>query len=109
MRPTLKSRYPLTPIAQYATWVRDDGLPFDPWMRIHARLGARILGPAPASMTISGSVAEWEHWSAMALPASGPYVVLGALAPLIVDRERDRAVYVEPNVWMLHPVQPSPR
>ena len=109
VRPTLKSRYPLTPIAQYAAWVRDDGLPFDPWMRIHARLSARILGPAPASMMISGTVAEWERWSDMALPASGSYVVPGALAPLTVDRERDWAVYVEPNVWMLHPVQPSQR
>ena len=28
---------------------RDDGQPFDPWIRVHARLGGRIATPSPAS------------------------------------------------------------
>jgi hypothetical protein len=39
----------------------------------------------------------------MALPESGTYVVPGALVPIEIDRERDEGVYVEPNVWMVHP------
>jgi len=42
-RPSWKDRYPLIPIAAYAAWRRADGLPFDPWMRVHARLGATVL------------------------------------------------------------------
>ena len=38
VRPTDKHRYPLTPIERYATWTRGDGLPFDPWIRLHVRL-----------------------------------------------------------------------
>ena len=57
-------------------------------------------------MVISGSVAEWEAWSGLAFPASGEYVVPGALVPVEVDREHDVATYVEPNVWMRHPVRP---
>jgi hypothetical protein len=72
-------------------------------VRVHARLGARVLAIAPASMRIAGSVADWERWAAMSMPESGVYVVPGALAPISVDRQRDQAVYVEPNVWMLHP------
>lgn len=102
VRPSLKSRYPLMPIEQYVAWTNPDGLPFDPWLRVHARLGARILKIAPASMTISGSVSDWEHWAGMAFPASGAYVVPEALVPLQVDRDADRATYVEPNVWMVH-------
>ena len=30
VRPTLKERYPLTPMERYGRWERDDGLPFDP-------------------------------------------------------------------------------
>jgi GNAT superfamily N-acetyltransferase len=41
VRPTLKHRYPLTPIERYAKWRREDGLLFDPWLRAHERLGAR--------------------------------------------------------------------
>ena len=53
-------------------------------------------------MTVSGTVAEWEEWAGIALPETGSYVVPGALAPIVMDRERTKAVYVEPNVWMVH-------
>ena len=50
-----------------------------------------------------GSVAEWEEWAQMAFPETGAYVVPGALVPVEIDRERDEGLYVEPNVWMVHP------
>jgi GNAT superfamily N-acetyltransferase len=102
VRPTLKTRYPLTPMAAFARWARDDGLHLDPWIRTHQRLGARILGPAPRSMIITGSVAEWEEWAAMAFPDSGPYVVPQALDLVSIDRERDEGRYEETNLWMRH-------
>ena len=48
LRPTWKERYPLTPIERYARWTREDGLPFDPWIRLHVRLGAEILAARAA-------------------------------------------------------------
>jgi hypothetical protein len=104
VRPTLKASYPLVPMERYAAWTRDDGLPFDPWLRVHARLGAAILGIAPASMTVAGTVAEWEEWTGMAFPDSGEYVVPETLVPVRIDRGRDQGLYVEPNVWMRHPL-----
>jgi GNAT superfamily N-acetyltransferase len=41
VRPSRKDRYPTIPIERYARWARDDGAPFDPWIRVHARMGAR--------------------------------------------------------------------
>ena len=58
---------------------------------------------APESPRVAGTVAEWEEWTDMALPESGAYVVPGALVPVEIDRERDEGVYLEPNIWMLHP------
>ena len=104
VRPTLKDRYPLTPMERYAGWERDDGLPFDPWLRVHRRLGAEFLGVVPRSMTITGTVPEWEGWTGMRFPESGDYVVPGALTPVAIDVERDLGRYTEPNVWMRHPV-----
>jgi GNAT superfamily N-acetyltransferase len=104
VRPTWKARYPLAPIERYIAWTRDDGLPLDPWLRVHRRLGAEILGIAERSMLVEGTVAEWESWADMPLPESGTYVVPGALVPVEIDRERDLGRYVEPNVWMRHPV-----
>ena len=104
VRPTDKVGQPLMPIEQYARWQRADGLPFDPWLRVHARAGARIVRGSPRSMTISGSVAEWHEWTGLDFPASGPYVVEGALAPVEIDLAADRGVYFDPNVWMVHPL-----
>lgn len=102
VRPTLKSSYPLTPMDRYIQWRRDDGSPFDPWLRVHWREGATILGVAPRSMLIKGTVAEWETWAAMRFPDTGSYVIPGALEPIVIDREANSGTYVEPNVWMVH-------
>ncbi|HEY3903778.1 MAG TPA: hypothetical protein VGM14_07750 [Streptosporangiaceae bacterium] len=60
IRPNLKDRYPTIPIERYAHWTRDDGTPFDPWLRVHTGLGARIGPPIPESMRITGSVEDWD-------------------------------------------------
>ena len=104
VRPTWKERYPLTPIERYASWRREDGLLFDPWLRVHERLAAEILKPEPESLRITGTVSDWETWTEMPFPESGEYVFPQGLATLHVDRERDLGSYWEPNVWMLHSV-----
>jgi GNAT superfamily N-acetyltransferase len=102
VRPSLKSRYPLTPMERYIQWQGNDGLPFDPWLRVHSRAGAQIVRVCARSMQIEGTLAEWEAWTGMRFPESGQYVVEGALVPVEIDRERDIGRYVEPNVWMRH-------
>lgn len=102
LRPTWKHRYPTFPMAQYARWVREDGMSVDPWIRAHQRMGARILAPAARSMVVEGSVGEWERWADMPFPDSGDYVVPGALSLVRIDRERDRGRYVEENLWVQH-------
>jgi hypothetical protein len=100
VRPSLKERYPLAPIERYATWTREDALPFDPWLRVHAKLGAAILKPEPRSLRITGSIDEWEQWTGMLFPDDGEYVFPGGLAPL--SARGGRGEYWEPNVWMHH-------
>ncbi len=104
VRPTLKHLYPLTSIDRYVTWTKASGELFDPWLRVHARLGAQLVGPCHGSMHISGTVAEWAEWTGMAFPETGRYLVPTALEPVEIDVEADNGLYVEPNVWMIHPV-----
>jgi len=104
VRPSLKSRYPLIPMEGYIRWKNDHGLPFDPWMRIHVRQGAEIVRVCPRSMHIEGSISDWENWTEMAFPESGRYIVPGALVPVEMDRDEDRGIYIEPNVWTRHPL-----
>jgi GNAT superfamily N-acetyltransferase len=102
VRPTLKAQYPLTPIGIFANWTQPDGAPLDQLMRTHWRLGARIIASAPESMTMTGTVAEWERWTKMAFPSSGRYVIPDGLSVLNIDVDQDRGIYVEPNIWMQH-------
>ena len=104
VRPNWKDRYPLVPIERYVEWRREDGLFFDPWIRVHERAGASVLKPEPHSLRITGTVSEWESWTEMAFPESGEYVFPGGLATLEIDREQDAGRYWEPNVWMVHAV-----
>ena len=103
VRPSFKERYPLVPIERYVEWRRPDGELFDPWMRVHERLGARVATPLPQGMRITGTVREWEQWTGMEFPESGAYVFPEGLALLDVDRTADLGSYWEPNVWMVHP------
>ncbi len=102
VRPTRKQLYPLVQIDTYAAWTRADGLPFDPWVRLHVRLGGRILGTLPNAQTMTGTVAQWQEWAGLPLPGSADYVIEGGLAPLTVDVAKDLGLYVEPNIWVRH-------
>ena len=100
VRPTRKADYPLIPIERFVAWRRPDGSHFDPWIRIHERVGGEILAPAPDSMVIDAPVEDWEEWTGMPFPDDGEYVVPGMLAPVVVRAGRGR--HVEPNVWLRH-------
>ena len=102
VRPTWKHRYPHVTMAEYASWKRDDGWSIDPWIRTHQRMGGRVVGPAPNSMVIPGTVRDWEQWADMVLPVSGEYVIPDGLNLLRVNREEDPAIYHEENLWMQH-------
>jgi hypothetical protein len=102
VRPSWKDRYPLVPIDEYARWQRGDGMPFDPWMRVHSRLGASIVRAEPRSLEIEASVAQWQTWTDLEFPADGDYIFPFGLAPVHV--ENGVGIYWEPNVWMLHAV-----
>jgi GNAT superfamily N-acetyltransferase len=102
VRPTGREPYALVPIERYAHWTRADGLPVDPWIRLHVRLGGRVVRGVPASMTMRGTVAEWREWTGLELPESGEYLPRGAAAPVRIDLDADEGVYHDPNAWVVH-------
>jgi GNAT superfamily N-acetyltransferase len=107
VRPSAKHHEPATPMAEYARRTRPDGLPADPWLRTHVRAGGVIDAVAPASMTVGGSLAQWREWTALPFDQAGLVEVSDALVPVHCVPEHDYAVYVEPNVWVRHALQPG--
>ncbi|MFJ5898514.1 N-acetyltransferase [Streptomyces sp. NPDC093064] len=106
VRPTAKHLEPRVPMADYIHRQRDDGLPTDPWLRVHVKAGGSIEKVASASMTVSGSLAQWQQWTGLPFDSDGDVDVPGALVPVHCDTTHDHAVYVEPNVWIRHGVNP---
>lgn len=100
LRLTLKSQYPLTPMEHYSQWKKDDGEPFDPWLRVQLRLGAEQLKINSNILTVTSSVTDWENWTRMRFPESGRYIVPGALEPVVIDCENDVGRYEEPSIWV---------
>lgn len=78
----------MIPIDNYLKWKREDGLPYDPWLRVHARMGGKIIKPCHKAMYIPGTVKEWEEWTGMKFYETGEYVVPGSLEPVKINKEK---------------------
>jgi GNAT superfamily N-acetyltransferase len=104
VRPSQKQLRPRMSMRAYVGLKRDDGLPVDAWLRTHIGVGGSIVKIAPCSMTIVGTIAQWSQWTGTRFESSGEAEVAGALVPVLVSVEQDVAVYVEPNVWVRHPL-----
>ena len=78
VRPSPQGRLSHHLIDRYLAWTTPHGRPFDPWVRVHVDLGGEVLAICTESTVITGTVAQWEEWTQMRFPDSGPYVVPGA-------------------------------
>jgi len=102
VRPSMKSTYPLTSIDEYITWKREDGLPFDPWLRVHVKCGGKIIKSCHKAMYIPGTIKEWEAWTGLTFLQSGQFIIDGALNPININIEANIGEYTEPNVWVVY-------
>ncbi|MEU4687940.1 N-acetyltransferase [Actinoplanes sp. NPDC023714] len=102
VRPSGKTAQINEPIDAYARQLRGDGLPADPWLRVHVRAGGRIVNVAHTSMVYGGTLDQWRSWTGLPFAETGPVEVPGALTPIHCDVAQNHAVYVEPNIWIHH-------
>jgi GNAT superfamily N-acetyltransferase len=102
IRPTLKHHYPLLPMGRYLGWDNGRGLPYDPWIRTHVKSGARIVRTCRRSMTIRGSVEQWEGWTGLAFRSAGRYPVGGATSAVRIDLATDEGLHHDRNVWVCY-------
>ena len=82
VRPTWKERYPLTPIERYVHWRREDGLPYDPWLRMHERArrdDARSERRVDDGHGVARGVGGVDG---LQFPEDGDYIVPRALVPV---------------------------
>ncbi len=105
VRPTLKHKYPLIPMSAYVEWNREDGLPFDSWLRVHKKLGGEIFKIAEQCMTIKGSVKDWEEWTGLKMLGSGEFIIEGALNPVNINIDKNIGEYADPCIWIKYNIE----
>ena len=103
VRPVFKARMPGVSVEEYARVRLPDGSHFDPWVRTHERLGARIVATCPVSASFRGSREQWEEWSGLKLPDRGEILLPEAIAPLRL--EGGVGQLDEPSLWLEHRVE----
>lgn len=108
VRPSGKTEFPEVPIEDYVERRRDDGQRADNWLRIHERIGGRIIALSHTSMTISAPLETWRTWTTQPFTTTGLTTVDGGIAPVYVNADLDYAVYIEPNVWVRHRLTDTP-
>jgi acyl-CoA synthetase (AMP-forming)/AMP-acid ligase II len=102
VRPTGKADHPEMSFAAWCESRRADGLPMDPWLRIHERVGGRPLRIEHRSQRVVGSLSQWQTWTGSTFTESGEYHVPGGLHPVHIDIEHDLGEYYEPSIWYQH-------
>lgn len=119
-------------IDEYAKLTRDDGQPKDPWLRSVTRQGADIMRSHERAMVVEATAEDVDLWSQtynsdrwwevtdvhqkhQLLRTHKPYRDLervdqvlecGETGTWYVDRENNKAVYVESNMWAEIPKEP---
>lgn len=51
---------------------------------------------------MTGSVADWESWTGMPFPSTGPYTTPDGHTVPHIDHDADTGTYTEPNIWLRH-------
>jgi hypothetical protein len=101
IRPTLKHLHPDIPMKDYLKWKKEDKI-YDPWIRTHLQSGAKIIKVCPEAMRVEGTISDWEKWTGRTFPKSGQYAIKGALSLVNINLEKNRGLYLEPNIWIYY-------
>jgi len=107
LRPPLcyKKEYASMPMAEFAGLKREDGYPLDHWVRLHIRLGARILKASETSHQHVMALQDfYDQFSQDVLPDSGDVLIErnGEWYNVFVDRKRDFVLINQGCVWVQH-------
>ncbi|MFC7047961.1 hypothetical protein [Emcibacter nanhaiensis] len=99
VRPAIKQFYPTFTFDEFLCWRDKNGGLIDPWLNSFVKLGAKNLGIAYDSITVTASLKKWTEWTGLEFPVSGDYVIPGGHRPLAVDAVEDTGRYGEDHLW----------
>ena len=106
VRPVGKSKYPKLSIQEYAAMRREDGQLLDYWLRVHEKVGGRMLDVEESSQLVEAPLNFWESYRTCT-DNKGYFFEKDCLSCVNINYERNLGIYHDPCVWMLHELKPE--
>lgn len=100
VRPVYRWRALHLSLDEYADFRLKNGEHFDPWLRVHERIGGEIIGTCPGSAIFTAPVSDWQDWSKMKLPNRGRVLVPNAINYLEI--QNGIGTLKEDSIWVTH-------
>lgn len=110
LRPPLRyeKEYAALPLTEFAALRRPDGQPLDHWIRIHVRLGAKVIGLCETSHQHALPLKDFRQLVSQDPIARSGYLLVrqkdGGWYNVYVDLEREFALINQGCVWVEHPL-----
>jgi len=101
LRPSMKHKYPLIKAADYMEWRDEYDLPYDPWLRVHVKFGAKLVKKCKG-ICVAGTKKDWECWTGLKFLSAGDYVIPGGLNTVRFEPREKLMIYEQENVWAIH-------
>ncbi len=102
VRPALKSKFPLLDLKNYYKKLNDKGDIFDPWFRVHKKMGGEVVRFCENSQYIKATVEDWEKWTGETFSSSDIYIIKGGHTPLKINIDKNIGEYYDTAVWITH-------
>ena len=102
LRPLGKEAFPSMSVQDYVDGHFEGTIERDFWIELHTKLGGRVIKCSTESQLVTGSFSDWQDWTGIDIESDDTAAVPGALANLVLDKERDSASYYDPCVWIEH-------
>lgn len=107
VRPTGKTQHQEVDFETWCYTRRNDGQLADNWLRIHERVGGKLLKVALQSQLVEGSIAQWEQWTGQSITSHNAHMVNGTLQTVSIDNETNTITYFDPAIWVEHYYNPD--
>ena len=76
----------------------------DPWLRLHQKLGGRVVSICHKSVVVNASLSRWEEWLGHKIVRSSSHLekigLPEGLSPLVLDWDKSIGTYTEANIWV---------
>lgn len=141
LRPSRKWEFPFVPMIEYVAWRAEVPYPphgsslavtsssniggreiFDPWLRVHLDLGARIVNVYDRSIVVHAGHDQWLEWTGVDVVnrwikeegkvTSDDTIEIPfkqGMVPLSYESHTVGVAYEEPCVWLSYPLYPHSR